>query len=315
VTPVVDVAVPDSLRDRTVLVTGGAGFIGSHLAATLDGECEVRVLDHLSTGDPSNVPEGVELFEADVRNDEAVVRATADADVVFHLAGLVSVERSTEVPARSHDVNVGGTMAVLEAARREDARVVAASSAAVYGQPETVPVPETASLRPANPYGVDKLALDHYTRLYADLYDLPTVALRYFNVYGPGQPPGDYAGVITAFLERARAGDPLTVHGDGTQTRDFVHVADVVRANLLAATTDEVGRAYNVGTGTEVSVQELAETVREVTGAAVDVVHTEPRPGDVQRSCADLERTRTALSYEPRVGLADGLSTLVDGHR
>ncbi|MHB9286496.1 NAD-dependent epimerase/dehydratase family protein [Halobacteriales archaeon Cl-PHB] len=306
-----DLPLPDPLQDTTVVVTGGAGFIGSHLVEALDGECEVRVLDDLSSGEPENVPDGVELVEGDVRDAETVAAVMRDADVVYHLAGLVSVERSTAVPAESNGVNVGGTMTVLEAARRADARVVAASSAAVYGPPESVPVTETARLRPTNPYGVDKLALDHYTRLYADLYGLPTVALRYFNVYGPGQPPGDYAGVITAFVDRARAGDPLTVHGDGSQTRDFVHVSDVVRANLLAATTDAVGNAYNVGTGTEVSIRELAETVRGVTDADVDVVHTDPRPGDVQRSCADLTRSQRDLDFEPRVALSDGLATLV----
>ena len=295
---------------KRVLVTGGSGFIGGAIAAALRADNDVRTLD--TDPDP---PAGVTGIEGDVRDREAVDAAVAGADVVFHQAAIVSVERSIDDPAETHAVNATGTLRVLEAARRHDARVVAASSAAVYGDPEGVPVAEGAPLEPTSPYGLSKLALDHYLRLYHELYGLETVALRYFNVYGPGQTGGDYAGVIEAFLRAARSGEPLTVHGDGEQTRDFVHVDDVVRANLLAAETDAVGAAYNVGTGDSVTIRDLAERIRGAVDSDAPVVHGDARDGDVRHSRADLTEAREELGYRPSVGLADGLETLVEARR
>lgn len=303
------------LRGETVLVTGGAGFVGGHLVDALSSVADVRVLDDFSNGSPADLPEHVTVHEGDVRSRDDVAGAMEDVAVVFHEAGLVSVPASVERPVESHRINVSGTVEVLEAARQEDARVVFASSAAAYGTPDDVPIDEDDSLAPESPYGADKAAADGYVRTYAETYDLPAVALRYFNVYGPGQGGGAYSGVIETFLDQAATGGPLTVHGDGTQTRDFVHVADVVQANLLAATTDAVGRSYNVGTGDAVSVNELAETVREVTDSAVDVVHTDPRPGDVTESRATVSRARSDLSYEPLVDLETGLRDLVTHRR
>lgn len=301
-----------SVRGQTVLVTGGAGFIGSHIADALVEENEVRVLDDFSTGNPANVPDGATLVEGDVRDSDALGVAMDGADLVFHEAALVSVPDSVERPAESHDRNATATVELLEAARREDARVVLASSAAIYGQPESVPITEDHPKEPSSPYGLDKLALDQYARLYHDRYGLETVALRYFNVYGPRQSNGPYSGAITTFLEQARAGRPLTVEGDGEQTRDFVHVSDVVGANLAAARTDDVGTAVNVGTGESVTIRELAETIRDVTDADVDIVHTDPRPGDIRRSCPDCSRAREVLRYEPSVSLQEGITDLVD---
>jgi UDP-glucose 4-epimerase len=302
----------DGPRDRTVLVTGGAGFVGSHLVDALVADNEVRVLDDLSTGDRDNLNDAATFLEGDVRDPDAVAAAMEGVDVVFHEAGLVSVPKSVERPTESHDRNATATLHLLEAARREDARVVLASSVAVYGQPETVPVAEDHPKEPTTPYALDKLALDHYARLYANLYDLETVALRYFNVYGPRQAGGPYSGVISIFLRQARAGGPLTVEGDGEQTRDFVHVSDVVAANLAAATTDDVGTAVNVGTGESITVRELAETVRDVCDADVDIVHTDPRQGDVRRSRADVSRARDVLGFTPATTLREGLADLVD---
>jgi UDP-glucose 4-epimerase len=232
-------------------------------------------------------------------------------DTVFHQAGLVSVDASVDEPRESQTINAGGTVEVLDCARRADARVVTASSAAVYGHPSTVPIPERARFDPTSPYGADKVTLDHYTRLFSDLYGLPTVALRYFNVYGPRQSASDYSGVISTFLDQAQRGTALTVHGDGTQTRDFVHVSDVVRANLLAATTEHTGEAFNVGTGTETQIRELARIVGDLVATEPGRRYTDGRSGDIERSCAETDRAETMLDFEARVGLREGIETLL----
>lgn len=308
-----DVPIPGGLAGETILVTGGAGFIGSHLADALVGECEVRVFDDLSGGDPRNVPAGATIIEGDVRDGPAVRAAMDGVDVVFHEAGMISVPASVESPLECMAVNVQGTVRVLEAAREQGARVVLASSSAIYGHPESVPVSEPTPKRPTSPYGTSKLTADHFARTYHELHDLPTVALRYFNVFGPRQSADDYSGVVSAFLEQAMAGEPLEVHGDGEQTRDFVYVRDVVRANLLAAVTDHTGRSYNVGTGRATSVNELAATVRRLARTDPPIVHSDARPGDIRHSRADLDRTRRELGFEPTVDLEGGLRSLVPG--
>lgn len=300
-----------SISGNRVLVTGGAGFIGSNIAAALAADNDVVVLDNLSSGSRSNVPQGATLIEGDIRNDDVLERATENVDIIFHQAALISVEESVRRPEETHDVNVTATVKLLERARAESARFVFASSAAVYGQPDEVPIPEDASTDPTSPYGLSKLAAERYVRLYAELYDLPAVALRYFNVYGPGQLSGDYSAVISVFVEQASSGEPITVEGDGSQTRDFVHVRDVVRANLLAARSDVTG-VFNVGTGESVSVLELAETVRDVADSDSEIVHVEARPGDIERSRADISRLESELGFEPSVSLAERLETVVN---
>jgi UDP-glucose 4-epimerase len=297
--------------DQSILVTGGAGFIGSHLVDALVDDNDVRVFDNCSRGSRSLVSDDAEFVEGDIRDAETVDHACTDVDVVFHQAANISVDHSVAEPIESHRVNVDGTLNVLEAARDVDARVVFASSAAVYGEPSSVPVTESQTKAPSSPYGAEKLAADRYMRLYADLYDLDTVALRYFNVYGPGGIGTDYSGVIDAFLTRARRNEDLPVHGDGTQTRDFVHVSDIVQANLLAAATEHAGDAYNVGTGKSVTINRLAELIVDVTDSSSDIVHTEPRAGDIDASEANIERARDQLGYEPRTTLRDGLEALV----
>jgi UDP-glucose 4-epimerase len=300
------------LAGRSVLVTGGAGFIGSHIAGALTDHCDVTVLDDLSVGTRANVSAGVEFVQGDIRDAtdlEAVVEGT---DVVFHQAALADVGTSIRSPVEGHRRTASGTVKLLDAARRADARVVTASSAAVYGEPDTLPIRETDRKCPTSPYGIDKLAADQYTRAYADLYGLPTVSLRYFNVYGPGMGKGGYSGVASAFLDRARNDAVLTIDGDGTQTRDFVHVDDIVRANLLAATTDETGRAYNIGTGTGVSVQEVAEHVTRLLDADSEVVYGDSREGDIKHSRAAIGRARSQLGYEPSLSFVEGLETLVE---
>jgi len=296
------------MQAQRVLVTGGSGFIGGALVDALNAEATVRVLDTTLSGD---APDDVEVIEGDIRDESVLDEAMDGIDTVFHQAAVVSVEESIDDPVRSHSVNVAGTVRTLEAARRHDARVVLASSAAVYGDPGRVPVSETDPLEPTSPYGLEKLTIDRYARLYHDLYGLETVALRYFNVYGPGQSGGDYAGVIEAFLEQAREGEPLPVHGDGKQTRDFVHIDDVVEANRLAAETDAVGTAYNIGTGRSVTVERLAEQIRDAVDSRSPIVHTDPRAGDIRHSRADISRARERLGFRPTVDLDQGIETLV----
>ncbi|WP_255171700.1 NAD-dependent epimerase/dehydratase family protein [Natrononativus amylolyticus] len=299
------------LADRTVLVTGGAGFVGSHLVDALAPHNEVRVLDNLTTGSRSHVHDDARLIEGNVRDPIALQRACDGVDVVFHEAAVVSVTRSVDRPRETNRTNLEASLLLLEQARQEDARVVLASSAAVYGDPTDVPVSETARTEPTSPYGVQKLALDQYARVYASLYGLETVALRYFNVYGPRQ-QGPYSGVISAFLEQAQAGEPITVEGDGEQTRDFVHVEDVVRANLAAATTDRTGEAYNVGTGSQTSVLELAETVKSAVDTDAPIVHRPPRQGDIRHSRADVSKARSRLEFEARIDLEAGIQDLAE---
>ena len=301
---------PD-VSDRTVLITGGAGFVGSHLAEALVADNDVRVLDILSSGSREHVPDGAELIVGDVTDPETVAEAMDGVDLVFHEAAMVSVEQSVENPPASNRVNAAATVNLLECARREDARVVLASSSAIYGHPDSVPVSEDDPKEPTSPYGIDKLALDHYARRYHDLYGLETVALRYFNVFGPRQNP-EYSAVVSVFFDQAADGGPLTIEGDGEQTRDFVDVSDVVRANLLAATTDRVGEAFNVGTGHSVTINELAEMVAELADEKVEISHVEPRPGDIRHSEADVSKIRDALGYEPMVSLETGLKQLAE---
>jgi UDP-glucose 4-epimerase len=301
--------------DQTVLVTGGAGFIGSHIARALNEDNDVRVLDNLSSGTREKIPEGATLLEGDLRDDETLARATDGVDLIFHEAALVSVQGSVEDPLTSHEINATATLKLLEAARDEDARVVLASSAAIYGHPESVPVEESDPKTPTSPYGVEKLALDHYARQYHELYGLDTVALRYFNVYGPGQTAGDYSGVISIFCDQALRDEPITVHGDGGQTRDFVFIDDVVQANLAAATTNRVGTAYNVGTGRTITIGELAETIVGAADSESEITYTDGRDGDIRHSEADISAIRSDLDYEPTVSLREGLEKTVDWYR
>ena len=301
--------------NQTVLITGGAGFIGSHLSETLLRDNDVRVFDALTTGRKSNVPPEATFLEADLREKDELTNAVAGTDLIFHEAALVSVARSIEKPLTSHEINAEATLRLLEAARDENARVVLASSAAIYGHPESVPITEAQSKEPTSPYGLDKLTLDHYARLYHDLYDLETVALRYFNVYGPRQVASDYSGVISIFIDQALSGEDITVHGDGEQTRDFVFIDDVVQANLNAATTDAVGEAYNVGTGESVTIRELAELIQDITDTDSDIVHTDARTGDIEHSKADISKARADLGYEPTVSLREGLEQTIEWYR
>jgi UDP-glucose 4-epimerase len=299
-----------------VLVTGGAGFIGSHLVGgLLSAGYRVRVLDNFSTGHRENlapVLDEIELLEGDVCDPAAVERAVAGVTFVLHQAALPSVPRSIKDPLLSDRTNVGGTVAVLDAARRARVeRVVYASSSSVYGDSPTLPKHEDMTPQPKSPYAVSKLAGEHYLRVFYDTYGLETVALRYFNVFGPRQDPtSQYSGVIARFCMAALAGQPCTIFGDGAHTRDFTYVTNVVQANLAALTApaaQAAGRVMNVACGDQITLLELVATLGDLVGRELPVEFAAARPGDILHSRADIERARRVLGYETAVTFREGL--------
>jgi UDP-glucose 4-epimerase len=275
------------------------------------------VLDNFFTGSRANLAgfgEGVQVVEGDVRDLATVERCAAGCEVVFHEAAIVSVPFSVERPQESHDVNIQGTLNVLQAARKAGTRrVVFASSAAIYGEEPTLPKREAMLPEPMSPYGVEKLTGEHYLATWSKLFGLETVALRYFNVFGPRQDPrSPYSGVISIFVDRILRGQPIQFFGDGTQCRDFVYVANVVDANLLAAArAGASGRVFNVACGARTTLVELATLIERAAGASVARSFTEARSGDIKESVADIARARAELGYEPAVGVEEGLARLV----
>ncbi len=303
-----------------VLVTGGAGFIGSWtVEALVRAGHRVLVYDSFVTGHAaylSGVSAAIQVVRGDVRRPVALQRAAHRfrPDTIIHLAACVSVPLSLRRALSSHDVNTRGTLAVLEAARANGVRrVVLASSAAVYGRNETVPLHEDAPLDPLSPYALHKRVGEDYARLYTELYGLETVALRYFNVFGPRQDPASpYAGVIARFVDAARAGTPIGITGNGTQTRDFVAAPDVARANLAAATVALSGHhVVNVGTGRETSLLALRAAIETLTSRPLPYSMQAAQPGDVHRSCADVTRLRELLNVTCSTRLHEGLRPLL----
>jgi len=298
----------------TVLVTGGGGFIGSHIVERLlnDGE-SVRVLDNFATGQRSNLVPfmgDIELIEGDIQSYERAHNAIRGCDAVFHQAALPSVPRSVQDPLTSNASNVIGTLNILLAARDEDVRrVVFASSSSVYGSVPTLPKTEDLPTLPISPYAVAKLAAEGYCRSFTAVYGLETVALRYFNVFGPRQDPmSQYAAVVPNFITAALEGGTINIHGDGEQSRDFTYIENVVDANLAAMSAEgAAGNAYNVACGERVSLNELIEELGRITGQELEPVYGPERPGDVKHSLADISRARQELGYEPRVDLQEGL--------
>lgn len=303
---------------RLCVVTGGCGFIGSHLCeALLEAGARVRVLDDLSSGREENlrgVRGRVDLRRGDVRDPRAVAPALDGADTVFHQAALVSVADSVERPRECFDINEAGTLTVLEAARGAGVRrVVFAGSAAAYGNDPGLPKREDMPARPLSPYAAAKVAAEGWMRAFAGLYGVETVVLRYFNVYGPRQNPSSpYSGVVSRFVDALRAGRPPVIFGDGKQTRDFVFVRDVARANLLAAARGTVGRGeiLNIAAGRAVSLLDLAGILERISGRVLPPLFEPARPGDVRHSAADIGRARRQLGFEPASGLEQGLRAL-----
>lgn len=293
------------------LITGGAGFIGSNLASRLlaDGH-QVTVLDNLSSGYQCNIDAlpGVEFIHGDIRDECAVRQATAGRNVVFHLAASVGNKRSIDCPVLDAEINVIGTLRLLEAAYRASLRkVVMSSSAGIFGELKTLPIREDHPAEPDSPYGASKLCAEKEGLAYAKLYGMEVVCLRYFNVYGPNQRFDAYGNVIPIFVFQMLRGEPLTIFGDGEQTRDFVNVRDVVQANIKAAMTRGVTGAFNIGSGTRTSINALVERLGAASGLNPVVRHGPRRPGDVRDSLADISAARKAFGFEPAVTMDEGL--------
>jgi UDP-glucose 4-epimerase len=298
------------------LVTGGAGFIGSHIVeAIIQRGDHVRVLDNFSTGTRVNLQYAneAEIVAGDIRDIDLVRHMTNDVDYVIHHAAIVSVPQSMADPMATHDVNVTGTLNLLLAARQFDIkRFVLASSCAVYGDNDDLPLEETSATKPLSPYAASKLMGEMYCQTFYRAYGVPTVCLRYFNVFGPRQnPDGDYAAVIPKFARRMQSNQSPIIYGDGQQTRDFVHVSDVVRANLLACECDEaIGQVFNVASGRGVSLLELVDTLNRLGNTQFSPQFAAPRAGDIGHSEGDAKRIATLLGFRAETPLDRGLRQL-----
>ncbi len=307
------------MKYNRALVTGGAGFIGSNLVARLVREGkEVTVLDNFSSGYRVNLeyfPQ-VRIIEGDVRDAAAVGRAVEGNEVIFHLAASVGNKRSIDDPLSDASVNVLGTLNVLEAARKTGARkVVVSSSAGIFGELKTLPIREDHPVEPDSPYGCTKLCEEKLSLAYSKLYPMEVVCLRYFNVYGPNQRYDAYGNAIPIFVFRMLKGETIYIYGDGEQTRDFVHVDDVVDANMLAASADGVSGAFNIASGTRITVNRLVGLIMGNGNTSSVVEHTERRPGDVLHSLADISLARERLGYSPVTGIEEGLKSYISWAR
>lgn len=299
------------------IVTGGAGFIGSHLAEELARWHEVTILDNMSTGKLENVSgfvdqENVSFVEGSITDSALLCKLFSGADGIFHQAAIASVPQSIQNPEESNKVNVTGTLNVLTAARDNNVRkVVLASSSAVYGDDFTLPKTEDLLPAPLSPYAVTKIANEYYGGVFFRIYGLKTVFLRYFNVFGSRQDPqSDYAAVIPKFIQRIREGKPPVIFGDGKQTRDFTFIKDIVSANIQAMESDATG-VYNIGCGNPLSINELASILMEIMGVNLETIHEAPRQGDIIHSWADISKAQETFGFSPKYDLRKGLEETV----
>ena len=311
-----------NLDFKNALVTGGAGFIGSHIVeALVSAGCTVTVLDNLSGGDLLNlasVKDQIVFYHNDIRDQSVLEKAASGCDVIFHLAAVVAVQETIKNPVESAMINDIGTLNVLETARRKNVkRVILASSCAVYGDDPRLPKKENMTPKPASPYAVQKLSAEHYARVYFELYGLETLSLRFFNVYGPRQNPSSpYSGVISIFMTRAASNQNPVIYGDGNQSRDFVYVKDVVKANLLAAgTNDLAGNVVNVGTGSSVRINRLWELISSLNGRRLEPNFAPAREGDILHSVASIEMAQSILNFKNDFPLEKGLDLTFEWYR
>jgi len=301
------------MKEKNIVVTGGAGFIGSNLVRALAGENEVIVIDDLSTGNLENIRDLIDnqsimFVEGSITDLDLLKKTFENVDYVFHEAAIPSVPRSIKDPLKSNHTNVNGTLNVLVAARDSGVeKVVYASSSSVYGDTPVLPKKEDMKPSPLSPYAVSKLVGEYYCQVFTKVYGLSAVSLRYFNVYGPRQDPlSEYAAVIPRFISRVLNGESPIVFGDGNQTRDFTFVRDVVNANILAMKSNVSG-VFNIAGGKRISINELAQLVMRIIGKDLDVVYNDPQPGDIMHSLADISKAKEQLGYEPRFDLTKGL--------
>jgi len=309
---------------QNATVTGGSGFIGSALVRGLLADPavrQVRVVDNLLTGNAANLEEvrdRIELFDADVRDRKALERAFEGVDTVFHQAAIASVPRSIAEPELCHEINLDGVFSVLQAAAAQGVRrVLFAASSAAYGNAPGLPKREDMAPAPESPYAVQKVGGEYYLKTFFDNFGLETVALRYFNVFGPRQDPSSaYSGVLSIFARKILAREAPRIHGDGEQSRDFIYVDNIVDLNLLAARSPRTpGKVYNGGCGRRVTLNEVWATLQRIEGVQLPAVHTAPRQGDVRHSQADITAAREELGFEPRIGLEEGLRRTLDWYR
>jgi len=302
----------NELKGKNVLVTGGAGFIGSHIVDRLSPENRVIVLDNLFSGLLSNLERSkdkITFIKGDILDKALLKDLVAEVEYIFHLAAHVGNIRSIKDPYFDMEVNIKGMLNLLEACRNSNIkRLVYSSSGAIFGEARYLPIDEDHPLNPESPYAVSKLAAEKYAFAFYKVYGVPTASVRYFNIYGPRQDTSEYANAISIFLGKTREGQPLTIYGDGEQTRDFVFVQDVVTANILAATQPAaVGEIFNIATGIATSINQITEIIKQISGWESQIIYADARAGEVRHSRATIEKAKKLLGYSPTIDLNEGL--------
>lgn len=303
------------MKNKKVAVTGGLGFIGSHLVSKLNEDNDVVIVDNQTSGNIKNI-EGLDFSKIDTDFSDITQAKLEmifeDVDYVFHMAAMTSVTQSVNDPLRSNEVNITGTLKVLEAAKRCDVKkLILSSSSAVYGETETVPISEKIPINPLSPYAVSKATGELYCRVYSEIYNFSTISLRYFNVFGPKQDPkSQYAAVIPIFIDKLLNNESPVIYGDGEQTRDFVSVKQVVEANLLAAESNETG-SYNIGLGRSTSINQLFEMIKEIIGKDINPIYEDERPGEIKHSVADISKSKS-IGYTPKNDFVEELKETVE---
>jgi len=302
----------NELKGKNILVTGGAGFVGSHIVDRLSPENKVTVLDNLFTGSLSNLEKSkdrIAFIKGDILDKSLVSNIVADVEFIFHLAAHVGNIRSLQDPYFDMDVNIRGMLNLLEACRDSKVkRLVYSSSGAIFGEAKYLPIDEEHPLHPESPYAVSKMAAEKYAFAFYKVYGVPTASVRYFNIYGPRQDTSEYANAISIFLSRVKDGKSLTIFGDGKQTRDFIFIEDVVTANILAATQPAaVGEIFNIATGRATSINQITDIIKQISGRESPIIYADPRAGEVRHSRANIEKAQKLLGFSPKTDLNEGL--------